>query len=254
MAVERARPSPLASLPAGSCPPSLPAGGCPPSLNVSRNWPPSGCGLRSSISIRRSASLGTLFSLTPAVGKYANHLPFLIHTAQPRKLNVAAAWGSALSMTPIDLHLADWYSRAASPDPARPAKSLDDGALARLHSLHGEAGRKLELAQFVARVPAACVVLMLMGALALIWAAAAGGAGLKGSFAWAALVLLGIVAMIRLHIRGFARSLRRTPLAEAGSDLRLLLLFTGAVWGGGAFLIMPDQPAPALVFFFAAPD
>jgi hypothetical protein len=34
--------------------------------------------------------------------------------------------------------------------------------------------------------------------------------------------------------------------------LRLLLLYTGAVWGGGAFLIMPDQPAPALVFFFAA--
>ena len=155
-------------------------------------------------------------------------------------------------MTPIDLHLAEWNSPAASPDPARPAKSLNDSALARLHSLHGEAGRNLELAQFVARVPAACVVLMLTGASALTWAAAAGGAGLKGGFAWAALVLLGIIAMIRLHIRGFARSLRRTPLAEAGSDLRLLLFFTGAVWGGGAFLIMPDQPAPALVFFFAA--
>jgi hypothetical protein len=64
-------------------------------------------------------------------------------------------------------------------------------------------------------------------------------------------VLLGVVAMIRLHIRGFARSLRRTPLVEAASDLRLLLLYTGAVWGGGAFLIMPDLPAPALVFLFA---
>ena len=155
-------------------------------------------------------------------------------------------------MTPVDLHLAEWNSPAAPPDPARPARNPDDGAIERLRTLHGEAGRNLALAQFVARVPAACVVLMLTGALALIWAAAAGGAGLKGGFAWAALVLLGIVAMIRLHIRGFARSLRRTPLAEAGADLRLLLLFTGAVWGGGAFLIMPDQPAPALVFFFAA--
>ena len=155
-------------------------------------------------------------------------------------------------MTPADLHLAERNSPAAPLDPARPAGSLDDSALARLHSLHGEAGRNLELAQLVARVPSACVVLMLTGALTLIWAAAAGGATLKGSFAWAALVLLGIIAMIGLHIRGFARSLQRTVPAEAGSDLRLLLLFTGAVWGGGAFLIMPDQPAPALVFFFAA--
>jgi len=155
-------------------------------------------------------------------------------------------------MTPTDLHLAEWNSPAAASDSARPARNLDDNALVRLRTLHGEAGRNLELAQFVARVPAACVVLMLTGALTLIWAAVAGGAGLKGGFAWAALVLLGIVAMIRLHIRGFARSLRRTPLAEAGSDLRQLFLYTGAVWGGGAFLIMPDQPAPALVFFFAA--
>jgi len=156
-------------------------------------------------------------------------------------------------MTPIDLHLAEWNSPAAAPfDPARPARNPDDGAMARLRTLHGEARRNLALAQFVARVPAACVVLMLTGAFALTWAAAADGAGLKAAFAWAALVLLGIVAMVRLHIRGFARSLRRTPLAEAGSDLRLLLLFTGAVWGGGAFLIMPDQPAPALAFFFAA--
>jgi hypothetical protein len=155
-------------------------------------------------------------------------------------------------MTPVDLHSAEWNSPAASFDPARPARALDDTALMRLRSLHGEARRDLALAQFVARVPAACMVLMITGAATLIWAAAAGGAGLKGGFAWSALVLLGIVAMTRLHIRGFARSLRRTPLAEAGADLRQLLLYTGAAWGGGAFLIMPDQPAPALVFFFAA--
>ncbi len=146
---------------------------------------------------------------------------------------------------------AEWHSPAPAFDPERPARSLDDGALQRLSTLYGEAGRNLALAQFLARTPGACVVLMLTGALILIWAGSAGGAALKASFAWSALVLLGVIAMIRLHIRGFARSLRRTPLAEAASDLRLLLLYTGAVWGGGAFLIMPDLPAPALVFFFA---
>jgi len=61
-----------------------------------------------------------------------------------------------------------------------------------------------------------------------------------------------VVGMTRNYIRGFARSLRRVPLQEAASDLRLLLLYTGAAWGAGAFLVMPDLPAPALVFLFAA--
>ena len=154
-------------------------------------------------------------------------------------------------ITPADL--AEWNSSAPVFEPERPPKSLDDSsaALDRLRVLHGEAGRNLREAQFLARAPAGCVVLMVTGSLALLWAGAAGGAALKASFAWAALVLFGIVAMIRLHIRGFARSLRRTPLAEAASDLRLLLLYGGMVWGGGAFLIMPDLPAPALVFLFA---
>lgn len=154
-----------------------------------------------------------------------------------------------------DLHPAEWNSPAAACDSAYPARNPDDNAIARLRALHGEAGRDLALAQFVARVPTSCVVLMATGALILLWAAAADGAGLKGGFAWAALVLLGIVAMIGLHIRSFARSLRRTPLAQAASDLRLLLLYTGTAWGGGAFLILPDRPAPVLVFLFAAlPD
>jgi hypothetical protein len=154
-------------------------------------------------------------------------------------------------MALADTHLAEWNSPAAASDPAPPARNPDDSALERLRILHGEAGRDLALTQLVAHVPGACGMLMLTGALTLIWATAAGGAGLKGSFAWAALVLLGIVAMIGLHIRGFARSLQRTPLAEAASDLWLLLFYTGAVWGGGAFLILPDQPPPALVVLFA---
>ena len=80
----------------------------------------------------------------------------------------------------------------------------------------------------------------------------AGGGSLRADFGWAALVLFGVAAMTRNYIRGFARSLRRTPLEESASDLRLLLLYTGTAWGMGAFLVMPDLPAPALGFLFAA--
>lgn len=121
-------------------------------------------------------------------------------------------------------------------------------ALARLPHLQNEAGRNLATAALLARSPQASVVLMLLGGAVL----AAGGGTLKADFAWAALVLIGIVAMTRNYIRGFARSLRRVPLAEAASDLRALLLYTGAAWGIGAFLVMPDLPAPALAFGFAA--
>jgi hypothetical protein len=132
-------------------------------------------------------------------------------------------------------------------DPASLRAGVPYAAIARLPQLHGEAGRNLATAAFLARSPQASVLLMVLGAAALL----TGGGTLKADFAWAALVLIGIVAMTRNYIRGFARSLRRVPLAEAASDLRALLLYTGAAWGIGAFLVMPDLPAPALAFGFA---
>ncbi|MES2472339.1 MAG: hypothetical protein V4601_05810 [Pseudomonadota bacterium] len=120
-------------------------------------------------------------------------------------------------------------------------------ALAQLPRLHGEASRNFGLTQFLGRSPQACVTLMLAGSAMLTLS----GGTLKGEFAWAVLVLLGVVAMTRNFIRGFARSLRRVPLEEAASDLRVLLLYTGAAWGSGAFLVMPTLPAPLLSFGFA---
>jgi hypothetical protein len=153
--------------------------------------------------------------------------------------------------------LSELNSPALAFDPALAAKSFRDGrpprdALSRLRLLHQEAGRNLHLSQFLARSPVACVLLMLIGALALLWANLDGGGTLKADFAWAALVLLGVIAMTRNFIRGYARSLRRVPLEEAAADLRTLLLYLGVAWGTGAFLVMPGLPAPALVFSFAA--
>lgn len=162
-------------------------------------------------------------------------------------------------MAITDMEDANYPFRPAF-DPAVLAKPFDDGvpraalplaALARLPALHGEASRNMQLSQFLARSPQLCITLMLVGGAVLAWAGVGGGgASLKADFAWGALVLIGIVGMTRNYIRGFARSLRRVPLQEAASDLRMLLLYTGAAWGAGAFLVMPDLPAPALVFLF----
>jgi hypothetical protein len=142
-------------------------------------------------------------------------------------------------------------------DPASPrpvgyvAPATPYASLAALPRLHAEAGANLALSRFLARSAPACVILMLSGITALLLVSLSGGGSLKAGFAWSALLLLGIIAMTRNHIRGFARSLRRVPLQEAASDLRLLLLYGGLAWGSGAFLIMPDLPAPALVLAFA---
>src|ERR1700743_513606 len=140
-------------------------------------------------------------------------------------------------------------SNSATPgfDPA-PARDIPYVALAQLPVLHGQARQNMRQAAFLARSPQASVALMLAGAATLI---IGGGTTLKADFAWAALVLLGIVAMTHNYIRGFARSLRRVPLEAASSDLRTLLLFTGAAWGARAFLVMPALPSPALAIAFA---
>src|ERR1700722_21005863 len=153
--------------------------------------------------------------------------------------------------------LTELNSPASAFDPARAAKNFRDSrppheALSRLSVLDQETGRHLHLSQSLARSPVACVLLMLIGALALLWAGLDGGGTLKADFAWAALVLLGVIAITRNFIRGYARSLRRVPLEEAAADLRTLLLYTGTVWGAGAFLLMPELPAPLLVFSFSA--
>ncbi len=147
------------------------------------------------------------------------------------------------------------YGNAASAvfDPAPRRDPVPYEALNRLDRLHDEAAANLTLGRFLARSSQACIVLMLAGALTLLWTSLAGGAAsLKADFGWAALVLIGIVAMTRTCIRGHARSLRRVPLQEAASDLRVLLLYTGMAWGVGALLVMPGLPAPALAFGFAA--
>jgi hypothetical protein len=154
--------------------------------------------------------------------------------------------------------LTDLHSTGTVPSSARfvrssPRSAIPYDALALLSALRGETGQDLRLLQVLACSPQACLILMLAGAVALVWASAGpSDATLKSEFGWTLCVLIGIAAVTLNYIRGFARSLRRTPLHQAVRNLRLLLLYTGAAWGMGAFLAMPDLPAPALVACFAA--
>ena len=155
----------------------------------------------------------------------------------------------------------DLNSTGPAFDPARFARILCDTdipreAMARLPALHREVARDLHLSQFLGRSPRFCIALMLAGMVTLIWTFHDGSGNVLAAdfgtdFIWATSILIGIVAMTRTTIRGFARNPGLVPLEHTASELRLLLLYTGTAWGTGAFLAMPALPSPALALVFA---
>jgi len=121
--------------------------------------------------------------------------------------------------------------------------------LARLSELRGEARQEHQLFQFLARTPQACLILMASGAGLLVWErVSASNAALENEFVWALSVLTGVAAMTGLHIRSYAHGMARTAPSKAAAQLRQLLFYTGAAWGAGAFLVLPDLPALTVAF------
>lgn len=132
-------------------------------------------------------------------------------------------------------------------------RAVPHAALARLSVLRGEADRDLSLLNFLARAPQACLVLMAAGTGLLVWQhLRASNTPLEREFVWVLAVLTGIVAMTGLHIRSYAQGAARIPLPKAVAALGRLLFYTGAAWGSGTLLVMPDLPAPLLAIGFAA--
>ena len=141
----------------------------------------------------------------------------------------------------------DGAAPAASPVMA----AIPHAALARLPMLHREAGRDLDLLGLLAASPRFCLALMAQAAVVLAWSGMEGDISLGARFVWAASLVLGIAAMARNHILGFARSPRPAPLATAAGELRILFLLTGMAWGLGAFLIVPATASWAFTFIAA---
>jgi hypothetical protein len=158
-------------------------------------------------------------------------------------------------MSRTDLLAAGDPARAATPfhdSPAAPAviPAIPHAALALLPALYREAGRDRELLALLAAAPRFCLALMMQAGIVLAWAALNAGLSLGARFTWACLVLLGIAAIARSHIHGFARNPRPAPLAETAWELRGLVLYMGLAWGLGALLVLPRPVAPVPVLLF----
>ena len=120
--------------------------------------------------------------------------------------------------------------------------------LTRLPELHAELSLTASLAGFVRSSAAAASALTVMGCLA-VWTA--GGAGLKQEFIWSLLMMMGVAALLRAHIRSTARAFDRVPLCEAARDLRFIVFYAGLAWGAGAFLLLGSDPLPITGLCFA---
>ena len=121
-------------------------------------------------------------------------------------------------------------------------------ALARLSQLHAESSEAAGLLRFLHSPVSVGAALVLMGALALIFA---GGADFQLEFAWSLLVLIGVGAMLRAYIKSTAKAFDRAPLRQSARDLRAVVFYLGFAWGAGALLLLGDNPVPLMGLCFA---
>jgi hypothetical protein len=129
------------------------------------------------------------------------------------------------------------------PLPVLPAISFD--RLARLHVETSEAGR---LVVFLRAALNAASIFLLMGTCVLFLG---GGATMAHNFAWAALMLTGIAALLYSYIRTNAAVFDRAPISESARNLRLIFFYLGLAWGAGAFLAVPATLSGLTAVLFA---
>ena len=127
--------------------------------------------------------------------------------------------------------------------PVLPVAALDQ--LARLHVETSEVSRLILFLRSSVHVAS---VFMLMGTCVLFLG---GGATIGYNFCWAALVLIGVAALLYSHIRANAAAFDRAPVSEAARHLRMTLFYIGLAWGSGAFLATPPAVSALQAILFA---
>jgi hypothetical protein len=130
--------------------------------------------------------------------------------------------------------------------PVLPVAALDQ--LARLHTETTQASRQVK---FLRSAVHAASLFMLMGTCVL---SLGGGPTIGHNFSWAALVLIGVTALLYSFIRTNAAVFGRAPISEAARNLRVILFYMGVAWGAGAFLAVPPAlPASQAILFAVIP-
>ena len=134
----------------------------------------------------------------------------------------------------------------SEPFPAPPAAAFDQ--LARLHVETSEVGR---LVMFLRASLNSASLFMLMGTCVLFLG---GDATMPRNFAWATIMLAGVVGLLYSYIRTNAAVFDRAPVSVSARHLRLIFLYMGFAWGAGAFLAVPAMlPSFEAVLFAAIP-
>jgi hypothetical protein len=132
---------------------------------------------------------------------------------------------------------------------AQTLPSIPMEALERLAQLHAEHSQVARQAIFLQGAVHAAAVLILSGVAVLAFAA---GTSLTAGFIWSVLVLAGVAALLRSHIRDVASGAGSVPLRLAAKELRAILFLAGLAWGTGAFLVLAPDAGPVAMLMFAS--
>ena len=142
------------------------------------------------------------------------------------------------------------FDIASLPEPLADAPAAPASVLARLAQIHAEAVETARLANLLGRSGYAIAAL---GALA-VTALAVHGRAAAPSIAWAILMAVGLLAMVRAYAFAIRQPFERAALRAFAQDMRACLLYAGFAWGAGAFLVLSASVSGvAMVLFAAAP-
>lgn len=134
--------------------------------------------------------------------------------------------------------------------PAKPLPVLPRDALDQLARLHAESSQASHLARLLRNSVHAASLFMLMGSCVLLM----GGGTIGRNFVWAVSILAGVVGLIIFYIRTNAVAFDRAPFSATARNVRATLLYLGAAWGAGAFLVLPAElPAVGAILFAVIP-